>query len=116
MARGNCACATQLLTYQASCACPAAGPPLPQRSQVLTLFLFSSASQRLRAKSISCLVTSIRVLPYFLVSGTHMEHDLPRVLHDIYLQYKGLSIIATLPLDTHPGLLPILTDGARGPQ
>ena len=85
--------------------------------QVSSLYERRRQSARvLRAKSISCLVTSIRVLPYFLVSGTHMEHDLPRVLHDIYLQYKGLSIIATLPLDTHPGLLPILTDGARGPQ
>ncbi len=61
-------------------------------------------------------VRSIRVIPYFLTSGTHMERDLPRILYDISLQYKDLAIIATPPLDTHPGLLQILLDRARGPQ
>ena len=61
-------------------------------------------------------VRSIRVIPYFLTSGTHMERDFPRILNDISLQYKDLDIIATPPLDTHPGLLQILRDRACGPQ
>jgi sirohydrochlorin ferrochelatase len=61
-------------------------------------------------------VRSIRVIPYFLISGTHMERDLPRILQEISLQYKDLDIATTLPLDTHPALLQILLDRARGPQ
>jgi sirohydrochlorin ferrochelatase len=61
-------------------------------------------------------VRSIRVIPYFLTSGTHMERDLPRILRDISLQYKDLHIVTTLPLDTHPGLVQILLDRACGPQ
>ncbi len=61
-------------------------------------------------------VRSIRVIPYFLTPGTHMERDLPRILRDISLQYNDLNITATPPLDTHPGLLQILLDRARGRQ
>jgi sirohydrochlorin ferrochelatase len=61
-------------------------------------------------------VRSIRVIPYFLISGTHMERDLPRILQEISLQYKDLDIATTPPLDTHPALLQILLDRARSPQ
>jgi sirohydrochlorin ferrochelatase len=56
------------------------------------------------------------VIPYFLISGTHLHRDLPRILQDISLQYKDLDITTTPSLDTHPGLLQILLDRACGPQ
>ena len=59
---------------------------------------------------------SIRVIPYFLTSGTHLERDLPRLVNDIQLNYKDLEIITTPPLDTHPALLQILLDRALGHQ
>jgi sirohydrochlorin ferrochelatase len=59
-------------------------------------------------------IRTIRVIPYFLTSGTHMERDLPRIVRDIVLENKDLQITVTPPLDTHPGLLEILLDRARG--
>jgi sirohydrochlorin ferrochelatase len=61
-------------------------------------------------------VTSVRVVPYFLTSGTHLERDLPRLINELVLKYKDLEITATLPLDTHPALVEILLDRARGSQ
>jgi sirohydrochlorin ferrochelatase len=59
-------------------------------------------------------VGSVRVIPYFLTPGTHMERDLPRLISDITLKHKDLKIEATPPLDTHPAILQILLDRAQG--
>jgi sirohydrochlorin ferrochelatase len=45
------------------------------------------------------------VLPYFLTLGTHLERDLPRLLHEIALKYKGLRISSAPPLDGHPAFV-----------
>jgi sirohydrochlorin ferrochelatase len=58
-------------------------------------------------------VEKIVVLPYFLTLGTHLERDLPRLIHDISLKYKDLDISSTPPLDGHPGLIAILLDRTK---
>jgi len=55
-------------------------------------------------------VRKIIVLPYFLTLGTHLERDLPRLLHDMTLKYKDLDISSAPPLDGHPALVQILLD------
>jgi sirohydrochlorin ferrochelatase len=37
--------------------------------------------------------------------GTHLERDLPRLLHEIALKYKGLRISSAPPLDGHPAFV-----------
>jgi sirohydrochlorin ferrochelatase len=58
-------------------------------------------------------VRRIVVLPYFLTLGTHLERDLPRLIHHIALKYKDLDISSSPPLDGHPALVQILLDRAR---
>ena len=52
------------------------------------------------------------IVPYFLTLGTHLERDLPRLVGDISIKYKGLEIVVTPPLDGHPALVA----GASGPR
>jgi sirohydrochlorin ferrochelatase len=59
-------------------------------------------------------VQKVVVLPYFLTLGTHLERDLPRLIHDISLKFKGLEISSAPPLDGHPGLVQILLDRTIG--
>jgi len=58
-------------------------------------------------------VGKVVVLPYFLTLGTHLERDLPRLIHDISLKYKDLDISSTPPLDGHPALIEILLDRTK---
>jgi sirohydrochlorin ferrochelatase len=58
-------------------------------------------------------VRHIRVIPYFLTLGTHLERDLPRLVSDISRSNNGLAIEVTAPLDGHPGLVAALLDRAR---
>ena len=57
-------------------------------------------------------VHQIRVVPYFLTLGTHLERDLPRMVRDISNQNSDLEIEVTPPLDGHPGLIAALLDRA----
>jgi sirohydrochlorin ferrochelatase len=57
-------------------------------------------------------IREIRVIPYFLTLGTHLERDLPRIVADISNKNKGLEISVTPPLDGHPGLIAALLDRA----
>jgi sirohydrochlorin ferrochelatase len=57
-------------------------------------------------------VHQIRVVPYFLTLGTHLERDLPRMVRDINNKYSGLQIEVTPPLEGHPGLILALLDRA----
>ena len=56
--------------------------------------------------------TKIVVTPYFLVMGVHLKEDLPRLLREASAQAPGLELIATPPLDGHPGLAQILAERA----
>jgi sirohydrochlorin ferrochelatase len=58
-------------------------------------------------------IREIRVIPYFLTLGTHLERDLPRLVEAISSKNKVLSIKITLPLDGHPGLIAALLDRAK---
>jgi sirohydrochlorin ferrochelatase len=58
-------------------------------------------------------IRRIKVIPYFLTLGTHMERDLPRIIEDISRANNGLEIQVTLPLEGHPGLIAALLDRAR---
>jgi len=57
-------------------------------------------------------VHQIRVVPYFLTLGTHLERDLPRMVQDIANKYSDLRIEVTAPLEGHPGLITALLDRA----
>jgi sirohydrochlorin ferrochelatase len=67
-----------------------------------------NAVQRLMADG----VQQIRVVPYFLTLGTHLERDLPRMVLDIANKYSDLRIEVTAPLEGHPGLIAALLDRA----
>jgi len=58
-------------------------------------------------------IRRIVVLPYFLTLGTHLERDLPRLIHDISLKHQDLEISSSPPLDGHPALVQILMDRAQ---
>lgn len=60
-----------------------------------------------------CGVRKIVILPYFLTLGTHLERDLPRLIHDISLNHQDLEISSAPPLDGHPALVRILLDRAE---
>src|SRR3954462_11211315 len=55
----------------------------------------------------------ILVLPYFLTLGIHLKRDLPRIVSDLQLIYKGVTIKVADPMDGHPALLDVLLDRAR---
>jgi sirohydrochlorin cobaltochelatase len=57
--------------------------------------------------------TKIVVTPYFLVMGVHLTQDLPRLLGEAAAQAPGVQLVATPPLDGHPGLARILAERAR---
>ena len=69
----------------------------------------AGAVERLAASG----VRKIVVLPYFLTLGTHLERDLPRLIHDISLNHQDLEISSAPPLDGHPALVRILLDRAE---
>jgi sirohydrochlorin ferrochelatase len=54
----------------------------------------------------------IVVTPYFLVMGIHLREDLPRLLREAAEQSPGVELVATPPLDGHPGLAQILAERA----
>ena len=58
-------------------------------------------------------VREIRVIPYFLTLGTHLERDLPRLVNGILLENSNLSISITPPLEGHPGLVAALLARAK---
>lgn len=58
-------------------------------------------------------VHQIKVIPYFLTLGTHLERDLPRIVADIAHANNGLEIQITPPLEGHPGLVTALLDRVR---
>lgn len=58
-------------------------------------------------------IRSIRVIPYFLTLGLHLERDLPRIAQEISNKYKDLEVELTAPLDGHPALVQVLLDRAQ---
>ena len=56
----------------------------------------------------------VRVIPYFLTLGIHLQRDLPRIVREIESIHKGIRIEITMPLDGHPALLDALADRAVG--
>jgi|SRR5579884_3247928 len=58
-------------------------------------------------------VEHVIVLPYFLMFGAHIEHDLPRIVGDIASRIPGTKIDVAPPLDGHPALLDILIERAE---
>jgi sirohydrochlorin ferrochelatase len=57
--------------------------------------------------------TSVVVVPYFLTLGTHLQRDLPKLVHAAAKEHAGLEIAVTPPLDGHPGLAQILLERTR---
>ena len=58
-------------------------------------------------------VERIIIIPYFLTPGTHLERDLPVIVERILKKHHDIQVIATAPLDGHPGLVQILAERAR---
>jgi sirohydrochlorin ferrochelatase len=59
-------------------------------------------------------VARIRVIPFFLTLGLHLERDLPRIVAGLKGKHPGINIEVTAPLEGHPGLVQILLDRAAG--
>ena len=57
--------------------------------------------------------TRIIVIPYFLTLGTHLQRDLPRIVHELQVIHKDVTIEVTGPMDGHPALVDVLLDRAR---
>jgi len=55
-------------------------------------------------------IRQIKVIPYFLTLGTHLERDLPRLVEDISIYNNGLEIQVAPPLEGHPALIAALLD------
>ena len=58
-------------------------------------------------------VYQIRVIPYFLTLGLHMERDLPRLVERISKTHQGLLVEVAPPMDGHPALVTVLADRYR---
>jgi sirohydrochlorin ferrochelatase len=67
------------------------------------------ATQRLAERGVS----HIKVIPYFLTLGLHLQRDLPRLVAEVQRACPGIEIEVTPPLDTHPALIDALLDRAR---
>jgi len=52
------------------------------------------------------------VIPYFLMLGTHLQRDLPKLIAESAGRHRSISIEMTAPLDGHPALLEALLDRA----
>jgi sirohydrochlorin ferrochelatase len=57
--------------------------------------------------------TRIIVIPYFLTLGIHLKRDLPRIVTELQVIYKGVAISVTDPMDGHPALLNVLLERAE---
>lgn len=69
----------------------------------------AGAAQRLARAGVSRIV----VIPYFLTLGTHLQRDLPRLVHEAAKTFEGkIQMEVTPPLDGHPALLEALLDRA----
>lgn len=55
----------------------------------------------------------ITVLPFFLVSGKHIQIDIPKILKEKRKQYKGLTIHLKKPLGQLPEMIDFLTSRLR---
>jgi sirohydrochlorin ferrochelatase len=69
----------------------------------------SSAASELASRGVSRIV----VIPYFLTLGLHLQRDLPRLMGEARIQYSGLEMEVTPPLDGHPAMVDALLDRAR---
>lgn len=58
----------------------------------------------------------IVVIPYFLTLGTHMQRDLPGLVHEASARNGNIEMQVTSPLDGHPALLQALLDRAKEAQ
>ncbi|HLH41626.1 MAG TPA: CbiX/SirB N-terminal domain-containing protein [Bryobacteraceae bacterium] len=55
----------------------------------------------------------LRVVPYFLTLGLHLQRDLPKLIAQARLAVPGIEIESTAPLDGHPAVVDALLDRAR---
>lgn len=58
--------------------------------------------------------SELRVLPYFLTLGLHLQRDLPRLIDPIRRAYPAVGIEVAPPLDGHPAMIDALVDRAAG--
>jgi sirohydrochlorin ferrochelatase len=55
-------------------------------------------------------VTSIRVLPLFMSSGTHLIKDIPAQVKALTRKHRGLKIVTLPPLGSHPRFLKMMLE------
>lgn len=56
----------------------------------------------------------IVVVPYLIMLGMHLKHDLPDLVARLEREHPGLEVSITPPLEGHPGLAAVVLDLARG--
>ena len=55
-------------------------------------------------------VMSIRILPLFMSSGTHLIKDIPKQVKTLTRQHRGLKIVTLPPLGSHPRFLKMMLE------
>jgi sirohydrochlorin ferrochelatase len=50
--------------------------------------------------------------PYFLYEGMHIKEDIPQILHQVFLNYPGVSYKLARPIGVEPVLADIILDRA----
>jgi len=79
-----------------------------------TAFLEVSPTLReATAKLVGRGAQEILVIPYFLTLGIHLQRDLPRIIEELSIEFGGLPMRVTPPLDGHPALSGIVVDRVR---
>ena len=59
--------------------------------------------------------TEVRMLPYFLSSGAHVQEDLTRCRDEFTAAYPGVTFLCCPPLGLHPGIVDVLLERLESP-
>jgi len=58
-------------------------------------------------------VSRVIVVPFFVMSGTHLTEDLPRIAAELARSHPGMEIRLAGSLEGHPGLAALVGELAR---
>ncbi|MBI4023578.1 MAG: CbiX/SirB N-terminal domain-containing protein [Verrucomicrobia bacterium] len=69
--------------------------------------------QEVAARIVQGGTSHFRLLPLFLASGNHLDHDLPAQVEDVKRQLPGLEIEMLPPIGQHPMFATLMRQLAR---
>ena len=79
---------------------------------------FMEFSDRTPAKAVQSLVdknvTEIKVVPYFLFTGVHLNEDIPEIIRECVAEHPNVKIVMGEPLGVDARLADILIDRING--